>query len=581
MTSSGPIGGKIREEEERERLEEERRIQQEERLREEMRRREEERRRELERRKQEEERKRQEELEKELEIIREEERKKQEKIRAEEKKKQDDARRELARATMVADANNIHEFKLKPVMFPPATTERQHAIVDMLKHAWKGYKRYAWGHDHLKPISQTYHDWFGLALTIVDGLDTLWIMGLHDEFKEGRDWVSSRLSVSFNEFHDVNLFEVTIRVLGGLLSAYHLSGDEVFLERAMGLAERLMPCFTKSPSAIPFSDVNLASRLAHSPKWSPDSSTSEVTTLQLEFRDLSRSCHDYSFEDIAFQVTEHVHVLEKTDGLVPIFINPNTGNFHENTEIKLGARGDSYYEYLLKQWIQTGKTHEFLKEDYLKAVAGIKKRLAKRTPTKNLLFIGELKSSGGREFVPKMDHLVCFVPGMLALGVHYGMPEEHLSMAVDLMDTCYQTYAQRPTFLAPEITFFNFKPNKEDESQPDMYVKTNDAHNLLRPEFIESLWYMWVVTGNSTYQDWGWNIYKAFERYTKVPDGGYTSIGNVNNPLDTRPRDMMESFFISETIKYFYLLFSDNRKLVDIDKWVMNTEGHPLPIYKS
>jgi hypothetical protein len=66
-----------------------------------------------------------------------------------------------------------------------------------------------------------------------------------------------------------------------------------------------------------------------------------------------------------------------------------------------------------------------------------------------------------------------------------------------------------------------------------------------------------------------------------VPEGGYTSIGNVNNPLDTRPRDMMESFFISETIKYFYLLFSDNRRLIDIDKWVMNTEGHPLPIYKS
>jgi len=356
-----------------------------------------------------------------------------------------------------------------------------------------------------------------------------------------------------------------------------MSGDPIFLERAMGLGERLLPCFTKSPSAIPFSDVNLASRLAHSPKWSPDSSTSEVTTLQLEFRDLSRCCHDYSYEDVAFQVSQHVHLLDKPDGLVPIFINPNTGNFHENTEIKLGARGDSYYEYLLKQWIQTGKVHDFLKDDYMKAVEGIKKKLVKRTPQKNLLFIGELKGDS-KEFVPKMDHLVCFVPGMLALGVHHGMPEDHMTLAVDLMETCYRTYAERPTFLAPEITFFNYKPTADDV--PDMYVKTNDAHNLLRPEFIESLWYMWALTGNSTYQDWGWQIFKALERYTKVTDG-YSSIGNVNNPLDVRPRDMMESFFVSETIKYLYLLFTQDRQLIDLDKWVMNTEGHPLPVYKS
>lgn len=73
---------------------------------------------------------------------------------------------------------------------------------------------------------------------------------------------------------------------------------------------------------------------------------------------------------------------------------------------------------------------------------------------------------------------------------------------------------------------------------------------------------------------------KAIERYAKVEDG-YTSLGNVNNPLDTRPRDMMESFFISETVKYLYLLFASDRNLIDVDQWVMNTEGHPLPIYKS
>ncbi|XP_075229492.1 alpha-Mannosidase class I b isoform X2 [Lycorma delicatula] len=468
------------------------------------------------------------------------------------------------------------QVKVK-VVFPPPSNEKQEAVVAAFKHAWKGYRTYAWGHDHLKPISGGYHDWFGLGLTIIDALDTIYIMGLKEEFKEAKSWVES--SLKFNTYNDVNLFEVTIRVLGGLLSAYHLSGEEIFLEKALDLGERLLPCFTKSPSGIPYSDVNLASQTAHSPKWSPDSSTSEVTTLQLEFRDLSRCTHDKKFEESAFKVSKHVHELPKTDGLVPIFINPNTGWFHSYTDIKLGARGDSYYEYLLKQWIQTGKTIDFLKNDYLEAIEGIKKWLVRRTPKSNLLFIGELKG-GTKDFVPKMDHLVCYLPGTLALGYHHGLPEHHLKLAEELMETCYQTYAQRPSFLAPEITFFRFQ--HDVAAKDDMYVKSNDAHNLLRPEFIESLWYMYQITGNTTYQDWGWSIFKAFEKFTKV-DNGYTSIGNVNTRYvdETRPRDMMESFFLSETLKYLYLLFSDDRELLDIDKYVINSEAHPLPIYTS
>lgn len=113
-----------------------------------------------------------------------------------------------------------------------------------------------------------------------------------------------------------------------------------------------------------------------------------------------------------------------------------------------------------------------------------------------------------------------------------------------------------------------------------MYIKTNDAHNLLRPEFIESLWYMYQLTGNKTYQDWGWNIFEAFQKYTRVTNG-YTSINNVKSPQNVKPKDMMESFFLSETLKYFYLLFSDNRKLMNLDDFVFNSEAHPLPIFKG
>ncbi|XP_059611049.1 endoplasmic reticulum mannosyl-oligosaccharide 1,2-alpha-mannosidase [Phlebotomus argentipes] len=456
-----------------------------------------------------------------------------------------------------------------PKVFAGPQNERQRAVVAAFQHAWTNYRAFAWGHDNLKPMSQGHHDWFGLGLTIVDALDTLYIMNLRKEFDEARQWVESGLSFEVNR--DVNLFEVTIRVLGGLLSAYHLSGEQMFLVKAADLGNRLLPCF-ESQSGIPYSDVNLATLRAHSPKWSPDSSTSEVTTIQLEFRDLSRSTGDDIYETVSHKVNEKIHSLEKRHGLVPIFINANTGMFRTFSTISLGARADSYYEYLLKQWLQMGKKEEdFLIEDYSMAIEGVLSQLVRETPNEHHVYIGELIN--GKEFKPKMDHLTCYLPGTLLLGHKHGMPESHLKLAKDLLETCFQTYMKQPTQLAPEITYFNL----HGESDKDIYVKSNDAHNLLRPEFIESLYYFYVITGNKTYQDMGWTIFNAFEKHTKVKNG-YTSIGNVKNVLNTRPRDMMESFFLGETLKYFYLLFSDDRNEIDIDEYVFNSEAHPLPI---
>lgn len=467
-----------------------------------------------------------------------------------------------------------NQIKLPPkddIKFPGPVNNRQIAVIEAFKHAWKGYKNFAWGHDHLRPISGGFDNWFGLGLTIVDSLDTMFMMGLKEEFTEARQWIENNLD--FNVNRDVNLFEVTIRVLGSLLSTYHLSGDKMFLTKAVDLGTRLLPCF-HSESGVPYSDVNLLTRKAHAPKWSPDSSTSEVTTIQLEFRDLSRASGDPKFEDAARKVSLHVHKLPKTDGLVPIFINANTGLFRTYSTITLGARGDSYYEYLLKQWLQTGKTVDYLRDDYIEAIWGVQKHLTRRTARNKYLFIGELL--GGRDFKPKMDHLTCYLPGTLALGVNNGLPEEHMKLAEELLWTCYQTYAQQPTFLAPEITYFNIN----GESDSDIYVKSNDAHNLLRPEFVESLWYMYQFTGNTTYQDWGWQIFQAFQKHAKMVNG-YTSLGNVKNPNNTKPKDKMESFFLSETLKYLYLLFADDRFLLDLDKFVLNSEAHPLPIYDT
>ena len=148
-------------------------------------------------------------------------------------------------------ANGTEDRKTMP-RGPPLNLEhnkQQQAIVKAFKHAWKAYKESAWGKDELKPVSHTSSTWFNLGLTLVDSLDTMWLMGLTEEFKEARDWVENDMVVAQNK--DVNLFETTIRVLGGLLSAYHLTKDHMFLEKAVSCSHLFLPPL--SPPSLPLS----------------------------------------------------------------------------------------------------------------------------------------------------------------------------------------------------------------------------------------------------------------------------------------------------------------------------------------
>ncbi|XP_068771120.1 endoplasmic reticulum mannosyl-oligosaccharide 1,2-alpha-mannosidase isoform X2 [Struthio camelus] len=391
---------------------------------------------------------------------------------------------------------------------PVPINERQMAVIEAFRHAWKGYKDFAWGHDELKPLSKSYSEWFGLGLTLIDALDTMWILGLKEEFEEARKWVANDLV--FDKNVDVNLFESTIRILGGLLSTYHLSGDSLFLEKAKDIGSRLMPAFN-TPSKVPYSDVNIGRGTAHPPRWTSDSTVAEVTSIQLEFRELSRLTGDEKFQKAVDEVMKHVHTLSgKNDGLVPMFINTNSGQFTHLGVYTLGARADSYYEYLLKQWIQGGKKENELLEDYVRAIEGVKKHLLQRSQPKQLTFVGELAHG---HFSAKMDHLVCFLPGTLALGAHNGLTADHMKLAEALMETCYQMYVQVETGLSPEIVHFNLHAQK---GHKDVEIKPADRHNLLRPETVESLFYMYRFTGDKKYQDWGWEILQNFNKYTRV-----------------------------------------------------------------
>ena len=278
---------------------------------------------------------------------------------------------------------------------------------------------------------------------------------------------------------------------------------------------------------------------------------------------------------------------------------------------------------------------------------GIRKHLITYSKRAHMTILGERPDGLHGTLSPKMDHLVCFMPGTIALGATGGLrlseakkspkwtrqQDEEILLAQELMKTCWATYKITKTGLAPEITYFQLdnppkmmadmyppsssqpqsvsKPlDASDESgwKADIDIHRQDRHNLQRPETAESLFYMYRITGDETYRKWGWEMFKSFVKHTAVvehdslfhshdeaSDGsdstgthskehdqghiiGFTSLSNADTVPPTR-RDNMESFWMAETLKYFYLLFSE-REFISLEEHVFNTEAHPMPRFQ-
>lgn len=290
-----------------------------------------------------------------------------------------------------------------------------------------------------------------------------------------------------------------------------------------------------------------------------------------------------------------------------------------------------FLEYLIKQYLQTSGQEPIYLAMWEEALAGIEKHLITQTKSSGLKIVGELPQGISGKLSPKMDHLVCFLPGSIALGATGGYTltqarskpgwtaekERQIDLARDLMKTCWGMYAVTATGLAPEIAWFHvadedLKPRPGDRPgrvtkdslaswKEDFIVKRLDAHNLQRPETVESLFMMWRITEDSLYREWGWKIFQAFEEFTNLGDGkGYTSLEDVNAVPPPR-RDNMESFWLvsdetgvvgtshgdmvltlwqAETLKYLYLLFSPT-DFLPLHEIVFNTEAHIFPRFKQ
>src|SRR4051812_3801715 len=222
-----------------------------------------------------------------------------------------------------------------------ATAER---VRQAFLHAWRGYRQYAWGHDDLNPVSHTPRDWYGVSLlmTPVDAYDTMLIMGLRAEAADAKRLILQQLS--FDQDISVQLFEVTIRLLGGLLSAYQLDGDPAFLRLAIDLGTRLLPAFD-SPTGMPFRFVNLRTGATRDPLSNP----AEIGTLMLEFGTLSKLTGNPAYYRKAKAAVEELFRRRSPLDLVGGTMDVRTGTW-QDTVSHVGSGIDSYFEYLLKSW---------------------------------------------------------------------------------------------------------------------------------------------------------------------------------------------------------------------------------------
>lgn len=453
----------------------------------------------------------------------------------------------------------------------PDVIQKRDTVKEMMKHAWNNYKLYAWGKNELKPMSKRAHltSVFGggdLGATIVDGMDSLYIMGLMDEFREGRDWISEHFHI-FEVDSDLSVFETTIRFVGGLLSCYALTGDTLFRDKAEEVADALLPAFD-TPTGLPYALINPSNKANRQYHWAgANSILSEVGTLHMEFTYLSDVTGKDVYRKKVDRIREVLHNIQKPDGLYPNYINPRTGQWGQR-HTSLGALGDSFYEYLLKAWLVSNNEDEQARLMFDEAMQAALDKMLRISPS-GLAYLAEVKY--GRIFEEKMDHLSCFAGGMFALAstsLQNSLSERYMDVARKLTNTCHESYDRSETKLGPEA--FRFSGAVEARA-----MKSTEKMYLLRPETFESYFIMWRLTKEQKYRDWGWEAVQALEKHCRV-EGGYTGLINVYHSTP-QGDDVQQSFYLAETLKYLYLLFSDD-SVLSLDEWVFNTEAHPFPI---
>jgi len=490
-------------------------------------------------------------------------------------------------------------------------------VKEAFLHSWDGYKTNAWLQDEVAPLTGKVHNGFGgWGATLVDSLDTMYIMGLEKEFATA---VAELKKIDFTTtpLDEVNVFETTIRYIGGFLSAYDISGQQhgILLEKAIELGEMLYHAFD-TPNRMPVTRWDWKNKaLGGEQEAARFSLVAEVGSLTLEFTRLSQLTGDHKWYDAIARVTnvfEEQQNLTKIPGLFPTTVDTKNADFTKDIIFTFGGMADSLYEYFPKQHLMLGGRSKQYRNLYLTALESAKEHILFRAlnpDNQKLLVLGTLKrlSSYRQELIPQGEHLTCFAGGMIALAAKAFRQTQDLEVARQLLDGCLWAYESMPSGIMPE-TFFAApcKDSTDDEAlncswsetkwhnavakhlnkgntaldlatdQAQTHIRDSklapgfveivDSRYNLRPEAIESLFVLYRITGDRTLQEKAWKMFGVINHVAKTK----IAYAGIEDVTATPPKllDTMESFWTAETLKYFYLIFSEP-DVISLDDYVL------------
>ncbi|KAF2402007.1 seven-hairpin glycosidase [Trichodelitschia bisporula] len=479
---------------------------------------------------------------------------------------------------------------------------RASAVKTVFERAWAGYKEKAWLHDELLPVSGGSSDTFsGWGATLVDSLDTLSLLELDDEYDAAVKAVGG-IEFGVPSGGDVNVFETGIRYLGGLLAGYEIAGcaDEVLLRKASEVGALLLHAFD-TPNHTPIARWDAHRAAKGEMQESAGVVLAELGSFGIEFTRLSQLTGDARFFALAQRIADAMAGQQngtQMPGLWPVSVDPRSLDFTVDAQFSLGAMADSAVEYLPKMWQLlrgAGEVGERYKSMTLGALDAGMRHLVFRPMVPDgmdVLLLGKASVVHGavvREY--EVEHLGCFAGGMYALAGRLFVNQTLVDVGVRLARGCAWAYAASPRGVMPEV--FQVLPCEGESlakcawnetrwkeaggaGLPAGMTRVVNARHILRPEAIESLFYAYRITGDEGLREKAWGMFDAVEALTGT-ELGSTEVLDVMAAGEVVREDRMQSFWLAETLKYFYLMFREPGVL-SLDEWVFNTEAHPVRV---
>ncbi len=425
---------------------------------------------------------------------------------------------------------------------------------------WKSYRKYAWKKDVLQPLSATSRDQFsGWAATLVDSLDTLWLMGMREEFNEAVGAVSE-IDFGQSSSSRVNSFETTIRCLGGFLSAYDLSKRDVLLQKAVELGDLLYSGFN-TPNRMPVDFIDFArAKTGEGLEAEGSVVSASPGTLSMEMAHLSQLTGDPKYYDAAFRVMDVFYRDQnntKLPGMWPIYVPMRSQDVVSGNQFTLAGCADSLYEYLPKLYALLGgldaQRYGTMAQVSLDAADALLFR--PMLPSEEDIPISgnvNVLGSGQISLDPESEHLACFAGGMYALAGRLFNRPSYVSTGIKLTHGCVYTYQAMPTGMGPERWNMVACPSRDKckwdediwvdgrrkrpqwkEHLPKGFTTAKDPRYILRPEAIESVFMLYRITGLQEYQDAAWDMFQAISKgtYTPFANAAVLDVTLLSGPL--------------------------------------------------